>query len=153
MWSTTFGAPRTRFARAASRRGWPTAWLSACSAAALLAAGCGAAEPEAIPPPTAESLAAQSDAVADALASGDPCRADRLADELVAEAESAPMPAAYRPEVLEASRSLAASVECPPPPPPPPAEEDDDDGSGNGNGNGNGNGKGKGKGKGNKDDD
>jgi hypothetical protein len=86
-----------------------------------------------------------SDRVAEALAAGDRCRADQLADQLVADAQAAAVPAAYRARLLSAARSLAATIECPPPPPPPPPVEEDDDG---------GNGKGKGKGNsGKKDDD
>lgn len=125
-----------RFARTACRSRWRTAWLSVCSAALL--AGCGAAEREAIPAPTADALAAQSEAVAEALAAGDPCEADRLADELVADAEAATLPEDYRARLLVSARSLAATIECPPPPP---VEENDED---------EGNGKGKGKGKGKK---
>ena len=125
-----------RFARAACRSRWRTAWLSVFSAALL--AGCGASEREAIPAPTAEALAAQSDRVAEALEGGDPCEADRLADELVADAEAAPLPEEHRARLLASARSLAAMIECPEPPPVEEDEDDDDD---------EGNGKGKGKGK------
>ncbi|MEX2645543.1 MAG: hypothetical protein WD249_04695 [Gaiellaceae bacterium] len=76
--------------------------------------------------------------MAEALAAGDPCEADRLADELVADAEAATLPEDYRARLLVSARSLAATIECPPPPP---VEENDED---------EGNGKGKGKGKGKK---
>jgi len=118
------------------------AWLSACSALAL-AAGCGGAERQAIPADAAEALAARSDRVADALAQGDLCTADREADELVAAAEAADLPLAYRRPLLATARGLAARIECPPPP----AAEDQGN-QGNGKGEGEEKGKGKGRGRG-----
>jgi hypothetical protein len=118
------------------------ACLAACITAAVVAAGCGGSEREAIPRPTAEALAAQSDEVAEALARGDRCGADRLADELLGDAESATLPVDYRAPLLSAARSLAARLDCPSPPQP--AEEDE---GGRGNGKGEDDGKGKGKGK------
>jgi hypothetical protein len=91
--------------------------------------------------------------VADALARGDRCEADRLADALVSESGSARLPERYRPPLLAAVRALAARLECPAPPPPAQADEDDKDaeedddkgdkGSENGGNGGNGEGKGK----------
>ena len=124
------------------------ACLAACIGS-VLAAGCGGSERQAIPRPTAQALAAQSDRVAEALERGDRCEADRLAAELVADAGSAPLPAGYRAPLLDAVRSLSDRIECPPPPPP---AEEDDHGNGKGeDGGGEGKGKGKGKGKGGHD--
>lgn len=78
--------------------------------------------------------------MAEALAAGDRCGADELADELVADAESATLPADYQARLLAAARSLATKIACPPQPP---VKGDEDDG----------NGKDKGKGKGKKDRD
>lgn len=114
---------------------------AACTAA-VLTAGCGGSEREAIPRFTAEALAVQSDKVAEAVARGDRCGADRLADELLGSAESATLPADYRAPLLSAVRSLAARLDCPPPPP---VEEDEGE---RGNGKGEDSGKGKGRGKG-----
>jgi hypothetical protein len=80
--------------------------------------------------------------VAEALAAGDPCGADRLADQLVADAQAATLPEDYRARLLASARSLAATIECPQVPP---VEDDEDDDEEQGNGNGKGNGKGKGK--------
>lgn len=125
------------------------AWTAACTVA-VLAAGCGGAERQTIPRPTAQALAAQSDGVAEALERGDRCEADRLATELVADAQSVPAPAGYRAPLLDAARSLSDRIECPPPPPRP--VEDDEHGDDKGKGDDDeGKGKGKGKGKGGHD--
>jgi hypothetical protein len=114
----------------------------ACSA--LLLAACGGSE-ERIPAPTAENLAARSERVAVALARGDRCEADRLAEELVTAAgAAADVSPDYRDELLVSARSLADRIDCPPPTPVTTDEDEDDDGD---------RGKGKGKGKGKKGDD
>jgi hypothetical protein len=120
-------------------------------------AGCGGGERAIIPPETAEALAQRSEQVAEALERGDPCEADRLADELVQAGETADVPASHREELLASARSLADRIECPPPPPLPTVEEpdrdndeddededDDDDGKGKGKGKGKKKGKGRG---------
>jgi len=86
--------------------------------------------------------------VAEALAAGDQCGADELADQLVADAEAATLPADYRERLLASARSLAATIECPQAPPVEEDEDDDDDDEED-----EGNAKGKGKGKGKKDRD
>ena len=118
--------------------------LAICGAL-IVSAGCGGALREAIPAPSAEALAAQSDRVAGALERGDRCEADRLADELLAAAESTALPADYRDPLLTAARALAARIDCPPPPPVEKAEHGEDEEEG-GHGHGKGN-KGDGKGK------
>lgn len=111
--------------------------LAICGAL-VVAAGCGGASREAIPAPSAEALAAQSDRVAEALERGDRCEADRLAGELLAAAESTALPPDYRDPLLTAARSLAARIDCPPPAAVPPVEEEkhenDEDGDGKGKG-------------------
>ena len=93
-------------------------------------AGCGGGGSVAIPPDTAEELAQRSERVAEALERGDPCEADRLADQLVQASEGAEVPAPHRRQLLASARSLAERIECPPPPAPVEErddEEDDDD--------------------------
>lgn len=154
--------------RTASRRASSTA----CSALALAlaVAGCGGAEsepaPPALPRDVGAPLAAAAGEVRAALEDGDPERAQREADELLAAVDAAiasgQVPEDLAPEVGAGAERLAALVAEIQPPPPPPEDEDDEDdedtrddedddssGPGNGNGKGEGKGKGKGKGKGN----
>jgi hypothetical protein len=117
----------------------------ACSA--LLLAACGGAE-ERIPARTADDLAARSDRVAIALARGDRCEADWLAEELVTAADAAAdVPPDYRDELLVSARSLADRIDCPPPQRPLTTDEDDEDDDDDEGERGRGKGKGK-KGKG-----
>ena len=119
--------------------------LAACGAIVVVV-GCGGAARGAIPAASAERLATQSERVAGALERDDPCAADRLADELLAAAESTALPPDYRDPLLTAARSLAARIDCPPRASGPPVEEEkpDDKHDEDENGNGQGNGKGKG---------
>lgn len=131
MSSTTWRASRTRSAPAASRPRWPTVWVTACSSLALAGCGGGGDSRPAIPAGTAEALAARSDAVAESLAAGDACAADREADALVAAAIEAvnagAVPAPLQEELLGSAQSLAARVECPPPPPSAPSADQAED--------------------------
>jgi hypothetical protein len=84
----------------------------------------------------AEQLAAQSDAVADAIAANDGCLAEQRVGELRATLASSEVPEAVRSEVERvADREFTCNP--PPPPPPPPVvvpteteEEDDEEGGG-----------------------
>jgi hypothetical protein len=118
----------------------PSGWLSVCSAAlALAAAGCGgdSTGSERLDPVVAERLAAQSDAVADAIEANDGCAAaDRLA-ELRAALDAEAVPEAIRQEVERVAEREFVCVSVPPPapppttpppPPPPPVTDDDDHG-------------------------
>jgi hypothetical protein len=135
---------RRRFAKGGSLRRSPSAWLSVCSAAlVLLAAGCGGGgEPSdaaTLDPAVAEQLAAQSEAVADALEADDGCEAAERADELNATLEEAAdrgeVPEPIRQEI---DRVLDRELPCtepapptqPPPAPPPPSGDGDGDGDG-----------------------
>jgi hypothetical protein len=102
--------------------------VGAALAAALSLSACGGAKHSAPPPPTlssslASSLAAQSDAVAGALASGDSCRAQTLARGLQARTIAAINQGRVEPRLQEqlssAVNALAARVRCVPPPPAP----------------------------------
>jgi hypothetical protein len=166
---TLSSEPRTRSAKGGCPIRWPTAWLSACSCAALLA-GCGGEEQAREPAPRlpqalAEGLAAEADAVAARLDAGDPCGAAALAAAL----QQRPIEALNRPgavpdalkddlgsgvaDVVDRAQSDCASATPPPaPPPPPPAttvNEDDEEGEDGGK---RGKGRGKGKGRRKKDD-
>ena len=106
--------------------------LTACSVAALLAAGCGGrgtgrSEPR-IDHATAEQLAAESDAIAERAGAGDDCGAAQRADELRAHAQTAiddgRVPSALARELLSSTRALVDELSCSPPPPPPAAEKE-----------------------------
>jgi hypothetical protein len=105
---------------------WPSAWLAACSCAALLA-GCGGHEaapppkPPRIPPAVARQLAADADAVA--ALSG--CSAHDAAAKLLNDtiAASSRVPARYREQLTGAANALAARVPACPPPKPKPEDE------------------------------
>ena len=103
----------------------------ACLAVAILA-GCGGdggAETPLLPRDLAESLASRSDAVAEALDAGDPCRAAGKANQLRAEAIEAVnagrIPERYQEDLLTSANELAASAaeECSAQAPPPPTTE------------------------------
>jgi hypothetical protein len=110
----------------------------------LLPAGCGGegasneTAPPALSPVVATRLASASDAVADALDSGDVCTAARLADDLSDAVDQAiaagEVPAAFRDALTSRADALVNEVNCPPPPPPPPPttteEENEDHGKG-----------------------
>jgi hypothetical protein len=135
-----------RCGRAGSRARWRIASLWASSALAL-AAGCGGAERSAIPAATAGSLARQSDGVAAALERGDRCTADRLADALLRASSAAPMPSDYRSPLVDAARSLAARISCPPPAERPAARGQPDERDDHGNDENHGKHRGQGKGR------
>jgi hypothetical protein len=87
-------------------------------------AACGGAEPQTrsgIPAGVAERLAARSDAVADALDSGDECGAAHEADDLRSAADQAiasgVVPAELQAELESAVTELQNEVNCPPPEP------------------------------------
>jgi hypothetical protein len=116
--------------------------LGAAALAALCLSSCGGEAKRASPPPTlprplATSLAAGSDAVADALAAGDSCRALRLANQLRAETIAAVntgrVDARLKEDLTGAVNDLAERVRCVPPPQP-----RDDAGHGEGKGKGHG---------------
>ena len=101
--------------------------LGASGAAALSLGGCGSsrveqAAPPKLPRPLATSLAARSDAVADALAAGDSCRAAALATELqqetIAAINSGRVSGALLEPLSAGVNDLAARVKCVPPPQP-----------------------------------
>jgi hypothetical protein len=125
--------------------------LGAAALAALCLSSCGGEAKRASPPPTlprplATSLAAGSDAVADALAAGESCRALTLAHQLRAETIAAVntgrVDARLEEDLTGAVNDLAERVRCVPPPQP--RNEDEAD---------HGKGKGKGHGKKHKGDD
>lgn len=143
---------------------WPTAWLSASSCMLVLAA-CGGEQKAASPAPKLPSalgaqLAAEADAIAQQLVSGDPCgaagRAVALQQGVIA-ALNRPgqVPTELKEDLGVAAADLVdrAQAECAaaqPPPAPPPAtttapeaDEDEDEGEDNGRGRGKGKGKGK----------
>jgi hypothetical protein len=126
VWSTTSAERRRRCTLAGSRARSRIASMSVCSAL-VLAAGCGGAERNAIPAPTAAGLADRSERVAAALERGDRCEADRLADALLRASARARLPQGYRSPLLAAARSLAARIDCPPPPAPVEAEEEEEE--------------------------
>jgi len=101
--------------------------LAAALAAALCLSACGGAKQSAPPPPAlsralGSSLAAQSDAVASALAGGDSCRALSLAHQLqqrtIAAINEGHVAAGLQEQLSGAVNSLVARVQCVPPPPP-----------------------------------
>jgi hypothetical protein len=101
--------------------------LGAAFAAALCLSACGGAKQAAPPPPTfshslASSLATQSDAVADALAAGDTCRAlglaQRLQQSTIAAINGGRVAAGLQEQLSGAVNELVARVQCVPPAPP-----------------------------------
>jgi hypothetical protein len=100
--------------------------LGASGAAALCLGGCGdspaehAARPPTFPRPLGISLAASSDAVADALAAGDSCRAatlaTRLQQETIAAINSGRVAATLQEPLSTGVNDLVARVKCVPPP-------------------------------------
>jgi hypothetical protein len=105
--------------------------LGAALAAALCLSACGGAKQTAPPPPTfsrtlASALAAQSDAVADALAAGDSCRALTLARALqqrtIAAINGGRVSADLQEQLASAVNGLVVRVRCVPPPAPRPDE-------------------------------
>jgi hypothetical protein len=105
---------------------WRNGWPAACSALALVAAGCGdaprpAAEPPRIPGTLASALATKADAVASALGRGDACAARGDASALSRMTESAQLAAVFRVKLVKAVHELSAALPpCSPPPPPAP---------------------------------
>jgi hypothetical protein len=98
--------------------------LCAAAAAALCLSGCGGAKQSAPPTPTlphslATTLAAQSDAVADALADGNSCRALALAQRLqrqtVAAINNGRVPGSLQEQLSGTVNELVARVSCVPP--------------------------------------
>lgn len=102
--------------------------LGAALAAASLLSACGGAEHSAPPPPPtlsrslAASLAAQSDRIAEALASGDACRAQSLARRLqqrtIAAINQGRVEAGLQEQLSSSVNALVARVRCVPPPVP-----------------------------------
>jgi hypothetical protein len=129
--------------------GFPSRWRlassTACSALALVAAGCGGEE-AALEPSLGDALAAHAADVRERLAQGDPIGAHAEAEQLEAVVEqeiaAGRVPPELAAELRDAAdrlaRLAAAAVPAPepPPPPPPPVEEDDGDGKGKGKGKG-----------------
>jgi hypothetical protein len=105
-----------------------TVRVAAAVAAALCLSACGGAKRSAPPPPPAFShslgtaLAAQSDAVAAALESGDSCRASTLARQLqqrtIAAINEGRVAAGLQEQLSSAVNALVTSVQCVPPPAP-----------------------------------
>lgn len=98
--------------------------LGAALGAALCLSACGGAKQAAAPPPTfshklASSLATQSDAVADALAAGDTCRALALAQRLqqrtIAAINGGSVAAGLQEQLSGAVNELVSRVHCVPP--------------------------------------
>ena len=88
---------------------------------AIALAGCGdstrtSAQEPALPPEVANDLAAKSDQIADALASGDVCGAARLADRLKNAVEAAVsggrVPPAFQDELEQTATDLQNEVNC-----------------------------------------
>jgi hypothetical protein len=106
----------------------------------LLAAGCGgdgSSESQRLDGAVAERLAAQSDAVADAIEANDGCAAEQRAAELRSSLDEAAVPVAIRREVERVATRTFTCNPPPPPPPPPPVvstEDEDDDDHGEGKG-------------------
>jgi hypothetical protein len=108
--------------------------LGAALAAALCLSACGGAKQSAAPPPPTlsrslgASLAAQSTAVADALAAGDSCRALALAHTLqqrtIAAINQGRVAAGLQEQLSGAVNSLVSRVTCVPPAPPEPAKKE-----------------------------
>lgn len=105
---------------------------------AALVAGCGSgngerAQAPQLPRALAQRLAAESDAVAEALARGDACEAARLAERLRTDATASigRVPPAFQEPLSSGVNALVSAVPaCAPPktttePPPPTAEEND----------------------------
>jgi hypothetical protein len=121
--------------------------LGAAALAALCLSGCGGEAKRASPPPPtlprtlASSLAARSDAVADALAAGDSCRALTLAQQLrahtIAAVNAGRVDARLYEELTSAVNDLAERVRCVAPPPPETrTDEEAEHGKGKGKGHG-----------------
>jgi hypothetical protein len=100
--------------------------LGAAVAAALCLGACGGAKQSASPPPTlsrslGSSLAAQSDAVAAALAAGDSCRAlalaRRLQQQTIAAINGGHVAAGLQEQLSSAVNELVVRVQCIPPAP------------------------------------
>jgi hypothetical protein len=111
--------------------------LGAAGLAAACIGGCGSAKDAAPPPPAfprtvAATLAAQSDAVADAIAAGDSCHALALAQQLqrnaIAAINARRVDARLQEDLQSAVNDLAARVTCTPPPPAQPQDEKHDRG-------------------------
>jgi hypothetical protein len=116
--------------------------LGAAVAAALFLSACGGAK-QPPPPPTfsrslASSLAARSDAVANALAAGDSCRALSLAKVLqqrtIAAINQGRVSTELQEQLSSAVNALVARVKCVPPPTPAPQEQKHDHGKHKGHG-------------------
>ena len=113
---------------AGSRSRSRVVFSSACSALALLAAGCGSGESEParplLPEQVGSALAARTDAVADALEAGDVERAraeaDRLRQAVTRAVDAGRVPAELQEPLSSAVNELLASIPTPSPPPPPP---------------------------------
>jgi hypothetical protein len=106
--------------------------LGAAVAVALSLTGCGGAKraaphPPTLPRPLATALAERSDAVADALAAGDSCRALTLARQLQRETIAAinqrRVGGPFQENLAGAVNDLTARVTCVPPSPPPAKKE------------------------------
>jgi hypothetical protein len=98
--------------------------LGAAVAAAFCLSACGGAKRSAPPPPAfshslGTGLAAQSDAVAVALASGDSCRASTLAQQLqqrtIAAINQGRVAAGLQEQLSSAVNALVTRVQCVPP--------------------------------------
>jgi hypothetical protein len=98
--------------------------LGAALTAALCLSACGGAKHSAPPPPAfshslGTALAAQSDAVATALASGDSCRASTLARQLqqrtIAAINQGRVAAGLQEQLSSAVNALVTRVQCVPP--------------------------------------
>jgi hypothetical protein len=105
--------------------------------------GCGGAKRSAPPPPTlprtlATALAAQSDAVGDALSAGDSCRALRLAQQLqrrtIAAINDGRVSGRLQEQLSGAVNELAARVTCVPQAAAPSGKNKHDHGKHNGHG-------------------
>jgi hypothetical protein len=133
--------------------------LAAAALAALCLSGCGDAKRATPHPPTlpralATQLAASSDAVANALAEGESCRARALAQQLrrdtVAAVNAGRVDPRLQEELTGAVNDLAGRVRCVPPVVRPPAGHEDDEARDRGKHEDKGKGKGEGKGHGKK---
>jgi hypothetical protein len=89
--------------------------------AALCAGGCGSrhervAPPPKLPAPIAQSLAAESDAVAQALAAGDSCSAlaaaGQLRQQTIAAINGGRVPAVFQEQLLSAVNDLGSRIAC-----------------------------------------
>jgi hypothetical protein len=106
--------------------------LGAAVAVALCLNGCGGARraaphPPTLPRPLATALAERSDAVADALAAGDSCRALTLARQLqretIAAIDQGHVGGPFLEDLTGAVNDLTGRVTCVPPPPTPAENE------------------------------